>query len=405
MVGRGTESYPFSTIGDIITTKFTDKILSRSREVITTGLGYAASLKPLATFFPSKKLYVRAVYFDKRRRSGHQNASVFLVTSLKTITDRRLIIGCQIDNMAADKYDVRLIGDTRQIRNLQPTLDHEEFLVHCYDLPAMNGSMGYIMYKTAPDSDILIAASERPLFIPAPRVKPTSPEGHEYNMTVLSCGKLFGNPPWLKEWLIYQKTLGVDHVHFDAEDTFIPKGELKDFLGDLVKEGFLSIDTWKKYLSWEEVWYHNQGLMYEDCPYRYLGTYDYIVMLDTDDFFIPRVTGEERIHYYINRFCSGEIGSCKFKWIDFFPDVFGFDSSISTKDGNVTRSLRSYTHYIEVNPKSLHRTDLLIDTVTHYATIMMPGYRIAMIPVSMAYVGHVRLGRKIGTTPVVSGLP
>ncbi len=149
--------------------------------------------------------------------------------------------------------------------------------------------------------------------------------------------------------------------------------------------------------------------MYEDCPYRFLGTYDYIVMLDTDDFFIPRVTGEEHIHYYINKFCSGKIGSCKLKWVTFFPDVYGFEfhSDISTKDGNITRSLKNYIHHIGANPKCLHRTDVLIDTVTHYAHIMMSGYRIATIPISVAYVAHVRLNIKItgNYRNAVAGLP
>ncbi len=78
-----------------------------------------------------------------------------------------------------------------------------------------------------------------------------------------------------------------------------------------MNEGFLSINIWKKYLNSQQLWYHNKlGLIYEDCPYRFLGTYDYIMMVDTDDFFTPRVTEEKHIHYYINRFCGGKkIGS------------------------------------------------------------------------------------------------
>ena len=83
-------------------------------------------------------------------------------------------------------------------------------------------------------------------------------------MTVVTCSKIFGKPPWLKEWLTYQRTLGVDHVHFDAEDSFIPNSDLKVFLDELMNEGFLSIDIWKKYLNSQQLWYHNQGLIYED---------------------------------------------------------------------------------------------------------------------------------------------
>ncbi len=359
---------------------------------------------PLATFSPSKHLFVRAVYFDKRHRDGHKNTSVFLVVSWKNITDNNLIVGCQVDNVPAVKFEAKLIGETPLFRAFYPKINHEEVLVHCYDLPARNGSMGYIMYKTSPNSDVRIAASERPVFFPPPRIDPTSYEGQKYNMTVVTCSKIFGKPPWLKEWLTYQRTLGVDHVHFDAEDSFVPNGDLKVFLDELMNEGFLSIDIWKKYLNSQQLWYHNQGLIYEDCPYRFLGTYDYIVMVDTDDFFTPRVTEEKHIHYYINRFCRGKkIGSCKFKWVEYFPDKYR-NSSMKTDDGNITRSLLDFTHYNQGNPKSLHRTTVLIDTATHYASIMMPKYKIVSVPVTEAYVAHVRKHKQPGDN-VIAGVP
>jgi len=36
--------------------------------------------------------------------------------------------------------------------------------------------------------------------------------------TVLTCGKLFGKlgAPYMKEWLRYQKKVGIDHVHWNV---------------------------------------------------------------------------------------------------------------------------------------------------------------------------------------------
>ena len=360
----------------------------------------------MPTFHPSKELFVRAVYFDDRPRDGHHNVSVFLVVCLKDITDKKLIMGCQVDDRRASQFSVKLIGETPLWRAFYPQINHEEVLVHCYDLPVRNGSKGYIMYQMSPSSSVTIATSERALFIPPPRVKPTSSIGLKYNMTIVTCAKIFRQPPWLEEWLMYQRTLGVDHVHLDAEDSFIRAGGLeKPRIKELLSEGFLSVDIWKEYLGMWEIWYHNQGLIYEDCPYRFRGTYDYIVMVDTDDFFIPREPRESKLHYYINKYCrQNGIGSCKFRWIEYFPDVYGFNNK-STSDGNITRALQSYSHYNQGNPKSLHRTTALIDTATHYAYIMMPQYKIYDVPVNVAYVAHVRKWKKLPDNGLVEGLP
>ena len=52
-----------------------------------------------------------------------------------------------------------------------------------------------------------------------------------------------------------------------------------------------------------------------------------------------------------------------------------------------------------------HRTTVLIDTATHYAYRMMQGYTIVNVPVTTAYVAHVRLYKKQPENGYVQGLP
>ncbi len=68
------------------------------------------------------------------------------------------------------------------------------------------------------------------------------------------------------------------------------------------------------------------------------------------------------------------------------------------------RSLLDFTHNNQGNPKSLHRTTVLIDTATHYASIMMPKYKIVSVPVTEAYVAHVRKHKQPGDN-VIEGVP
>ena len=356
----------------------------------------------LPTFYPSKELFVRAIYFDSRAKKyqQHRNSSVFLIVVKKSITDRKLIVGCQIDNKIARDFEVRLIGETPLWRHFYPKINHEEAFVECFDMPAKNGSNGYIHFKRDENSPIEIAASERPLLILQRKVKPLTPEAKKYGFTIAACAKIFGSrPPWLEEWLLYQRALGVQHVHLDAEDSFKLAGGLdKPFIKKAMQEGFLSVDVWNKYLAPNELWYHNQGLIYEDCVYRLQGVYDYLILIDTDDFLTPRIPTEKQLYYYINKYCRGEnIGSCMFKWIEYYPDQFGLNKSIPIPDGNLTSQLKNYSHFIQGNPKSLHKANVIIDAATHYAYKMLKGYKVNQVSLDVMYAAHIRKGNKMMT--------
>ena len=377
-------------------------------QYITTTTASLLTLPPtLPTFQPSKELFVRAVHFDDRPRDGHRNTSVFLVVALRTITDNNLIIGCQVDDNVGKDFKVALIGETPLWRAFYNHINHEEVMVHCYDLPATSNSTGYISYKMSVNSTVKMAASERLVRFPAPYVRPTSEVGKKYNLTIVACAKIFSSPPWLEEWIMYQKTLGVDHIHFDAEDTFKKGGSFNNpHLQAAIKSGFVSVEFWKQYLNGNELWYHNQGLIYEDCAYRFRNTYDYIVMVDTDDFFTPRVPGEGKLHYYIDKYCRGKTtGSCKFKWVEFFPDYYGLDKNVTVEDGNVTRRLSNYSHYNQGNPKSLHRTNVVLDAATHYAYRMIPGFRIEQVSPNVAYFAHLRKKKNPPSRGLRIGIP
>ena len=362
--------------------------------------------------FPSKEVLVRSVYFDSRKRSKHSNSSVFLVLVWKNITDRNLISGCQVGKGRAKHYQVKLIGETGLWRVYPQfnVIDHEEAIVDCFDLPVADGEEAYLYYRTSKNSEELRVRAERPLMLPRPYVKSTAMDGDKnYHFSVLTCTKVFNNPVFLREWLTYQQTIGVDHVHMVADETFFRSisKELSLHLKKLISEGFLSIDFWIAWLNnGKEVWYHNQGLIIEDCIYQFRGTYDYVFILDTDDFFVPRVPNENKVQYYINEKCgSKDIGNCKFRWVEFYPDHYGMNTSIQVEDGNLTRQLKSFDHRMQGNRKSVHRINAIVDSATHYAYDVIPGFKRIEYPVEIAYVGHVRKFMNPDMNHIVKGLP
>jgi hypothetical protein len=361
-------------------------------------------------FFPSKDVIIRSVYFDGRPRYNYHNASVFLVLIWREITDKKLVTGCQVGDTRTNNFTLRLIGETKMWR-IYPkynVIDHEEVLVHCHNVPSKNGSVAYLYYKLSKNSTERRVESERPIYFPPPRANPVSDVAVRYNLTVLTCTKVFGNPPWLKEWLEYQRFIGVDHVHITGDESFfrgIDK-ELSYHLEKLIAEGFLSVNFWILWLkNGKEVWYHNQGLILEDCVYQFRGTYDYVFILDTDDFFVPREPGEPHAQHYIKKYCwEDNKGTCKFRWIEYFPDHFGLDPKVPLVHGNVTSRLTNYTHTKQGNRKSVHRTQAIVDTATHYAFEILSKYSRVEVPVNTAYVAHMRKGKKPDPKSV-KGLP
>jgi len=335
---------------------------------------------------------IRSVFLDTRLRNvGHKNASVFLIEVRKHIHHESLIIGCRVGKHATDDFTVR---QPLQLQRIHRTT-YTHILIDCFDLPAENGSKAFIIYKPSSDSVAVSTESERPLLIPAPRVPPRRGQ----NFTVATClAVLFGpHPHFISEWLRYQRTIGIDHIHIIAEDSFKNGGGFKNpYLKQGMDEGFVSVEVWTRWLETpSQIYYHSQVLAYEDCIYRFSGTYDYLIMVDTDDFFVPRVPGEPTIHYYVSGWCKNS-GTCLLNWILYYPDC---GMRKVDKDGNVTAKLKSYVSFPNLSDlrikrtKAIHRPVTVIDVGIHNTFQSLNGTENSMVPRIKAYVAHIRTER------------
>ena len=172
----------------------------------------------------------------------------------------------------------------------------------------------------------------------------------------------------MKENILYQKYLGVDHV-ITATSVYLTDGGVLELVKnpeiyDLIHEGFLTIDIWKHWYDLKENRDWGVSLKKTACVYQYLGIYDFVAPFDSDDFFNPRVPGEGNIKYYLKRFFHNEhIGSCWLFWIWYYPDYCGLNAI--PRNGNVTAALKSYVHRGNALGKSIHRTQAIIDMTYH----------------------------------------
>ena len=282
-------------------------------------------------------------------------------------------------------------------------------LLDCYDLPVINSSKAYVLYnhytvqhfqrgqwvgsKNLIHRTVMVD-SPQPVFFSS-HTKAVK-KNAEYQFSITVCrGPVFGTPPYLSEWLRYQRTIGVDHIYFIVEESFLYDNGLNiPEVAKALQEGYLSYSVWKTPIDDAVGFYRSQLLANEDCLYRLQGQSDYVLVADTDDFFNP-VTSHTSLHYYVDKYChqNKTCGALNMKWIQRHTEC-GLKGKIPA-DGNVTSVLASEVkHELDVhgkvNYKTVHRARTEVDIQVHKHGFFLPGFDHVLLPMSQAYVAHVR---------------
>jgi len=131
-----------------------------------------------------------------------------------------------------------------------------------------------------------------------------------------------------------------------------------------------------------------------DCVYRYRGTYDFIALMDTNDFFTIRVPGMT-YKDMIAKYCTDKTtGSCSFNWLWYYPELCGMAEDVPP-NGNVTDAINFHQPKdAQGTLKSIHRSEAILDSSFHDATCptcLMKGYEGVRIPPHIAYTAHQRM--------------
>ena len=353
-------------------------------------------------------LLPRSVYFDSRHRDGYDNATVILVQITKTAIKEKRIVGCAVDkHFNTTDFEFKILDIFRSwVHHHYSSLTHDQARLTCYNLPAHQGSRVFVLYKDKTGKTLKIEAEKRLYFpVNAPSTQLSiSQTANESSTSIMVCTTMFGKPPWLREWLVYQKTIGVDFIHIYAQESFIAEGGANNsVLQSYLKSGYAKLEVWKAYLDKSQDYYHQQPLLYVDCIYRYRTEFDYALLYDTDDFFVPVIPGQTDIHYYANRlFHNEKIAAVPFKWVDYYPDCGLTTRPEDIKDGNVTKHLAFKICKARPERKSMYRLSVVVEVQIHDVVKLMPGYvRYGFVrnqptnwrssaPSDIAYVAHNR---------------
>ncbi|CAI8024867.1 hypothetical protein GBAR_LOCUS14403 [Geodia barretti] len=342
---------------------------------------------------PSDKVNIRAVYLDRRPRNGFNYASVFLVEIHRELAKKGGgIVACGTSEAVSKALEIRVAGNMKWVHQTHTEINHDVAMIDCFGLPAntSSGARVFLWYRIKDGGDLYRVESEQTYFIPLEK------DARDQNKlkTVVCMAVLYSNPPYMRQFLRYYKHLGVDHIYILAEDSFIRSGVLETdkFTEEALRDGFISYSVWHNWLSSREVYYHSQMLAYENCIYRFQGTYDYAFFVDSDDHFIPLVPDQKKLDYYIKSYCTN--GACSFLWKEYFTDC-GQDWSRLGPHGNVTNTLLSHTHVIrgKGEEKSLYRISAALDAGIHSPRQLMKGHGSKTVPLKVAYVAHVRSNR------------
>ena len=164
---------------------------------------------------PSQNLIVRAVYYDPRQRDGHINTTttVFLVEVHKHLLGNKSIVGCGIGNNVTTNLTIRLAKNSVWVHKRHPHITHDVAMVDCFDLPVKAGLKAFMWYTiyhaNSCTADLIRVESEHPCFVPTPK------QSHNEDDTkIVTCmGTVRNYPPYLNEFIRYQKYLGVDHAY------------------------------------------------------------------------------------------------------------------------------------------------------------------------------------------------
>ena len=361
---------------------------------------YSNPISPLLILpFPmSKDLIVFSAHFDDRPRGNHRNITVILIGASKRVFELNMITGCGVGIINASQFHVRYVYEDHLMHKWlgKNKYTYEQLVVECYDLPVTPGDRAFVTYKANPTKELAIQ-TVKPVVIPEPRIIPKG----RYNFSVVVCTKAHTRSvTWLPEFLRYQKALGVDHVHLTILDEFIKDEGLHNYLSNdsfflkHVKDNYISVQVWKEWYADKEWYVHGTILMYLDCLYRYRGTYDFVSLMDSDDFFTVRVPGMT-YKDVIEKYCVNEgIGSCHFNWLFYYPGICGLRNKVG-EDGNVTAALVPHRPVDEQSRlKSIHNSAAVVDSSFHDATCkecLLKGYKLVHIPKHIAYVAHNRM--------------
>ena len=335
-------------------------------------------------YLSSSSRYVlpRAAFFDDRPRGRHKNATVILASIHRSLVGHHLIKACLIDQQEIRRIKIQPLIANKWIHKIHPECTYNNSLIFCFDVPHVhNHSKVELVFRDPEEGNYIGIETEHRLHIPQRKRRR---KFRHKTPSVLACATVFETPPYFVQWLHFQKSIGVDMIYLNAQESFVNSSVFNDsFLQESIEKGFVTLKVWKDYLG-DKVFYHNQALYYNNCLYRYQGVYDFVMMFDSDDFFYSRLrpTPVREILQYLFK---EDVGSIELEWRRYYdPYPGGFNHTDIEQFVDISPGIP------EDNIKSIHRISATIEIRVHAVVEMLDGYTVERADYRIAHVAHVK---------------
>ena len=336
----------------------------------------------------------RRVYFDNRLESGKPRNSIII---LSEVHDDALgtILACELDGKLSQSIKV-LKENTNWVRHRYPSkYTHSALAIQCIGLPQdaiFNGSVAKLIYKKGGDSFYSRVVSEKPLFLHEGSHNPSKPT--KGRGSIVMCTTIYGDPDKFDQWLIYNKYLGVEQIHFNSDMSFAESSVRKyPFYNESLRTGFVHVEAWTD-IAGKRNFYRSQILKYHDCLYRHIGVFEYGLFLDFDDFFNPTVAKKRDIHDFFSKFFhSDNVGSVYLPWRQMKCGPIKSQVN-NAPHGNLTSILTGPGSSLRSEKKCAHRLNAVLFVAIHNVEKLLPGYRLINYKEKSVYVAHNRYTNK-----------
>lgn len=299
-------------------------------------------LLPLA----DKDLVVRSAYVNHptylSNGPPYRNFTVILLEIRKRLLDEEALEKCGVGPHMSLKFEVYIIHNTIDYNycifylqivrighgcNEGGRYTHTQALLYCYDVYAKHLDRAWVTYKKTIFNELssFRVMAERPILL--------RPRSDRSRGSVVVCAAMLPHyTPFLEDWIQYQKTIGVDHIHLVLESLFLNQGRFdEELLQRNVEQAYLSVEFWHQWFNSTDICDHSLDLALYNCALQFQELYSYVAFSDPRDFFVPRDSSlRPRLSEYLSRLCPNT--HCQFEW----RNIIYRDCEKAGSDGNVT---------------------------------------------------------------------
>lgn len=336
----------------------------------------------IVTIFDNEDIIPLRAFFVWRHYNDHENATVFLLQVKKGFLDDSRITGCGIGQESTSSFELlSLNSNNDHILRFGQSPTHEEAVVLCYDLKlSQPQSRPFITYRNAYEYSLRVEAKSD--------LVRNNQEARNYyeHPRILVCANMLRGTDWIvKEWIQYQRNIGVDFIHLYTT-------QLID-LKDSSHTEFLYVDVWQSVMKENGILSHFQSLQSMDCLYRYYGLFDFVLMYDTSDYFAPMMYDKFDIKDYVKvMFNSVHTGSALLRRVIYSINSHHFKDKLQNVKVSNISSILDGQEFKELGlvSKAIHKISATLQVSGQGAISLMPSFVTERISPQVAYIVHIK---------------